>query len=473
MAKSLQALSVSWFQQQLDQYPKTSRFWIALSGGLDSRVLLELCAHVLDRQVSTEHQPYRFSVIHVNHQLQPDAEQWAQFCVEICRSLNLEICVVVVKVKSGQGRSLEQAARDARRQAFSDVMQSGDILLTAHHLNDQAEAVLLRLFRGSGVTGLGGIRPVVKFEPGWMARPLLSVSRQQLQDYARQHELQFIEDPSNQSHDHDRNYLRHAIIPQLEGRWPGLQTTLARNARHLRQTDRFLNEQVSKIIPQVLDQSGCILTQELSAFDCFKRQLLFRKWFELYDISMPSSTLLEQIESDIVSARIDADPCLSWNSDGQCIQVRRYRNKLFLIKNPPILDTNIVIPWDGQSRLDLPANLGYLRAEVSNKGGIDKSLWATATIEIRFRQGGETCLLPGREGHRSLKAVFQEFNIPPWERAQVPLIFLNEELAAIASLVVCSPFYIADDQQAVKIIQHSSRYNITHSNPVHDRCGKL
>lgn len=454
MAKSLQALSDPWFQHQLDQFSQAPRFWIALSGGLDSRVLLELCARLQYRHSASTQSNYLFSVIHVNHQLQPEAEQWAQCCIESCQSLNLDIRIVTVKVNINQGQSLEQAARNARRQAFRDVMQSGEILLTAHHLNDQAETVLLRLLRGSGVTGLAGIRPVVKFGSGWMARPLLSVSRQQLQDYARQHGLQCIDDPSNQNHDHDRNYLRHAIIPQLEDRWPGLQATLARNAGHLRQADDFLNEQTGNIIHQVLDQAGRILVKEFSALDDFTRHLVLRKWFEYHDLSMPSTRMLEQIECDIVAARSDADPCLSWNSDGHCIQIRRYRNMLYILKNPRTLNTDdIVIPWDGQSRLELPLELGHLTAEASDAGGVDDRLWTTARIEIRFRQGGESCLLPGRAGHRSLKAVFQELNIPPWERMGIPLIYLNGELAAIAHLVVCAPFYVDTGQPAVKIKQ--------------------
>ncbi len=441
------ALSTPWFQQTLEHFPGTKQYWIAFSGGLDSRVLLDLCARL--QAANTD---YRFTAIHINHQLQAESAQWAQFCTETCQQLNIDCIVKSVNARPGKGISPEQAARDARRSAFSQIMSAGDMLLTAHHLNDQAETVLLRLFRGSGITGLAGIRPHVEFSVGWMARPLLTVSQGQLQDYAQQHLLEWVQDPSNQNHDFDRNFLRHAIIPQLEQRWPGVQGTLARNAQHCSQANTILKEHVRQALTPLLSEGGLSIPG-LMAVDSALQNLLLREWFAEHQLTMPSSQMLEQIKHDVIAAKASADPAFSWQIDGRSIQVRRYRNQLFIVKKLSAVDPGLIIHWDGKSQLELPAGLGYLQTLHSEMGGIDQTRWNQSQKTIRFRSGGERCKLPGRAGHRSLKAIFQEYWIPPWERDRIPLVYLDDELAAIGTLLVCEPFFV-DSGQSIEIIYH-------------------
>lgn len=444
----MQQLSIAWFQQTLERLPRAGRFWIALSGGLDSRVLLELCAGL--KAVNSD---YHFHAIHVNHQLQDDAVQWAQFCTLTCAEFGIDCVVETVNAQSVKGKSPEQAARDARRAVFSQLITDGDVLLTAHHLNDQAETVLLRLFRGSGITGLAGIRSCVEFNGGWIARPLLEVSRKQLQQFSEQHALQWVEDPSNQHLDYDRNYLRQKIIPQLEQRWPGLQNTLARNARICLDSDIILRDLAKQTLTQIVTDDDTLLIPELLELEDAMQNLVLREWFASHQLNMPSSQMLQRIQQEVIQARADRIPSLKWQNEGKQYQIRRHRNQLFLLHNQQSFDNTTRIQWDGLTPLNLPANLGYLKAVQSMTGGIAEQLWTQSEITIRFRSGGEMCRLPGRKGHRSLKAIFQEADIPPWQRDRIPLIYLDNQLAAIGALWICAPFYVASQQSAI-IIEH-------------------
>jgi tRNA(Ile)-lysidine synthase len=444
----LQQLSTAWFQQILERLPRAGRFWIALSGGLDSRVLLELCA-----RLKASNPDYHFHAIHVNHQLQSDAAQWAQFCTLTCAELGFDCVVETVNAQPVKGKSPEQAARDARRAVFNQLISDNDVLLTAHHLNDQAETVLLRLFRGSGITGLAGIRPYVEFSDGWIARPLLEVSREQLQLFAEQHSLQWVEDPSNQLLDYDRNYLRQKIIPQLEQRWPGLQNTLARNAHICLESDNTLREVAKQTLTQIVIADNTLSIPALLALDDTMQNLVLREWFAKHQLTMPSFKMLQRIKQEVIRARADRVPSVKWQNEGKQYQIRRYRHQLFLLPPQQSFDTTTSIQWDGLISLRLPANLGNLRVVQSLTGGIAEKSWKQSEITIRFRSGGEMCQLPGRKGHRSLKAIFQEAGIPPWQRDRIPLVYLDNQLAAVGALLICEPFYV-DPQQTAIIIEH-------------------
>ena len=453
----MQQLSTAWFQQSLEQLPRAGCFWIAFSGGLDSRVLLELCSRL--KLVNPD---YRFCAIHVNHQLQVNAVKWEQFCTITCAELGIDCVVKTVDARSVKGKSPEQAARDARRVAFSQSMGEGDVLLTAHHLNDQAETVLLRLFRGSGITGLAGIRPCVEFNEGWIARPLLEVPRKQLQQFAETHSLQWVEDPSNQHLDFDRNYLRQMIIPELEQRWTGLQNTLARDARNCLEADIALRDIAKQRLAKIVKGNGALSIPDLLAIEDAMQNLVLREWFASQQLKMPSSKMLQRIKQEVIHARIDRLPSLKWLNEGEQHQISRYRDQLFVLKHQQSFDNNKSTHWDGLSRLCLPGNLGYLTTVQSLTGGIAEHLWKQSEITIRFRSGGESFLLPGRDGHRSLKSIFQETGIPPWERDRMPLVYLDNQLAAIGVLWVCEPFFVAPEQPAV-ILQHSLGSGITAS----------
>ncbi len=194
----------------LAPWRKAPAWHIAFSGGLDSTVLLHLLA-------SAEALP-PLSAVHVHHGLQSAADTWPSHCQSICDRLGVPLRVMRVQVQPGA--SLERAARDARYRAFTEVIGAGEVLLTGQHRDDQAETLLFRLLRGAGVRGAAAMPVHRPLAGGHLVRPLLDVSRTELVAYADEHQLKWIEDPSNADMQFSRNYLRHRVIPTLTERWP-------------------------------------------------------------------------------------------------------------------------------------------------------------------------------------------------------------------------------------------------------------
>lgn len=211
------------------------RWWLAYSGGLDSTVLLQLLARA--RAARPGFPP--LVALHVNHGLHPDAPRWQHHCEARCRALGIDFdCEAVVVEPAGEG--LEAAARRARHAVFESRLGAGDILFTAHHLDDQVETLFLRLLRGAGVDGLGAMAESRPLGAGRLVRPLLDVPRGVLADCARQWALDYIDDPSNEDTRLDRNYLRRRVLPLIAERWPGYRGTVGRAADHLRETAALL-----------------------------------------------------------------------------------------------------------------------------------------------------------------------------------------------------------------------------------------
>ena len=207
---------------------------VGYSGGLDSTALL----HLLAREPA--HRGLR--AIHVHHGLQPEADAWADHCARTCAALGIGLEIVRVQVARDTGEGLEAAARRARMAAFAQALENDGVLALAHHRDDQAETFLLRALRASGSDGLGAMRPWRRFGPGWLWRPLLDLPRQALVDYARAHGLDWIEDPSNASDDHDRNYLRRRVLSLLRARWPQADAALSQAAALQRETTALLDQ---------------------------------------------------------------------------------------------------------------------------------------------------------------------------------------------------------------------------------------
>ncbi|MCK5361071.1 MAG: tRNA lysidine(34) synthetase TilS, partial [Gammaproteobacteria bacterium] len=221
--------------RQLSVEPNSS-VYLAYSGGLDSHVLL----HALS--ALAESYPFSLLAIHVNHSLQPESNDWATHCQKVCDDIGVSLVIKTVTVSLDQGESLEAAARDARYAALAEVLPAHGLCMTAQHGNDQSETLLLQLLRGAGVHGLASMPRIRSLSRGKLLRPLLSYSRDELHTYAVKHELNWLEDPSNQDSRFDRNYLRNEILPALRQRWPGMDKSLSRSARHAASAALMLDE---------------------------------------------------------------------------------------------------------------------------------------------------------------------------------------------------------------------------------------
>lgn len=411
----------------LDTCPSAPRYWVAYSGGLDSHVLLHLCARLRNETLGFP----PIQAVHVHHGLQPQADAWSRHCERICQGLSLPYRCLHIDARPTPGESPEEAARRARYLAISQHMAAGDVLLTAQHGDDQAETLLLQLLRGAGLAGLAGMPASAPFPPGRLLRPLLQHSRSDLLAYARRNALEWIEDPSNTDVAFDRNFIRHQVMPVLQSRWPSASRSLARSARHCAEASQQLDALAEDLYRATLAHDGRTLNiPSLLALAKSEQRLVLRHWLRARGFRAPSSAVVERILNEVLPADSDRMPLVTWREG----EVRRYRELLYLM--PPQADFNpeVAIPWpDGQS-LPLPAGLGQISLIPPRpRMGIDAGHWARGPVEVRFRQGGERCRLAGRGAmSHALRKLFQEAGIPPWLRDRAPLIYVAGELAAVA-----------------------------------------
>ncbi len=397
--------------KQLSLFPPTERYLLAFSGGLDSTVLLHLLASIKD-QIDVE-----VVAIHIDHGLQQQSIQWSRHCGDICRKLDIPLETLSLSLQSVPGESSEAQAREARYAAMQQLMQPGEILLTAHHQDDQAETLLLNLMRGSGVRGLAAMPVIRCFARGWLARPLLEISRAEIEAYATQHQLTWIDDPSNALTNFNRNYLRHEILPRLTQRWPAAAASIADSARHLAEAGELLDEESSKLLTGMLAAPGQLQLEPLRQQPHAWQKLLLRHWLRQLGLPSPPQKRLagfvRQLKAD--NQRI---PQIIWSG----VELRRYNDLLYAGRSQPAHDAAIEIEWRTSQPLKLPSQLGELKMLEGRQ----------QRLLVRFRREGDT--MRWRSHQRTLKAIFRQLEIPPWQRARIPLIIEDEIIIAIADL---------------------------------------
>src|SRR5690606_16818783 len=326
---------------------------VGLSGGLDSIVLLHLLAmqpHIRDAGLRA---------IHVHHGLQAAADDWAAHCRGVCEAMAVPLQVVRVEVARDAGTGLEAAARSARRNAFTDALRDGEVLALAHHRDDQAETFLLRALRASGPDGLAAMRPWQRFGAGWLWRPLLDAPRADLLAHAQLHGLRWVEDPSNDDTAHDRNFLRHRVLPLLRDRWPAASASLARSAALasdardlLVEGDDTALEAVRTNDPQVLSAAA------LDALPPARRARVLRRWIEALGLPPLPAQGVARTGADLLAAGSDTDATFEWHG----ARVRRWRDLLHAGVHRAPLAPGWYADWDGREPLVLPGG-GELRLD--------------------------------------------------------------------------------------------------------------
>lgn len=413
---------------------------IGYSGGLDSTVLL----HWLAGERAQRHD-HGLRAIHVHHGLQPEADAWAQHCRRTCDALGVPFRMVRVSVRDDAGFGPEAAARTARHAAFEAALRPDEILALAHHRDDQAETFLLRALRASGVEGLAAMRPWRRYGRGWLWRPLLDAPRDRLLDYARQHRLHWIEDPSNAGIEPDRNFLRHRVLPLLRERWPQADAGLARSALLGAEAAALLGDEdevaltaVRTSDPQTLDIT------RLRRLPPARRARVLRRWMHALALPPLPAQGIVRIETDLLPAATDGSPAFAWSG----AVVRRWRDLLHADRQRAPLPANFRTVWDGRTPLQLPT--GDTLAFVGDHavgGGSDglpqspQSPMGDRPLIVRARRGGERILLPGRVHSHTLKQVLQDLGVPPWVRDRLPLLTdADEELLAVGDLACSGGF---------------------------------
>lgn len=412
----------------LESIPAAKRFLIAYSGGLDSHVLLHALAS------ASVYDKNKLTAVHINHGWHPDAKQWEQHCRAVCQKLNITYETITIDAGAKKGESLEAIGREKRYAAFAHIMQPDDCLLTAHHQDDQAETLLIQLFRGAGVKGLASMPEISSFATGYHLRPLLEFSRAELYAYARENNLNWIDDSSNTDLRFDRNYLRHSIFPLLQQRWPAVSKTLARTANHCADATELLTiiaaEDLSKI---KTEQPAVLAIEKLLELSPARLFNVLRYWLQQFDFPMPSEAHLQHIYTDVLLSIPDSNPVVRWNN----IEIRRYKNRLYVLPKSIKFNSTEKIIWDLTQPLLLPTKITLTAEKIMGKG-IRCATITDSKVLIKFRQHGERFHPVGRQGSHPLKKLFQEWNIPPWQRSTIPLIYHDNKLIAVAGYSVDS-----------------------------------
>lgn len=429
--------TAKWLGEQLSSLTASQHFMIAYSGGLDSHVLLHALASL--RQ---EYPQIMLRAVHVHHGLNEMADVWQAHCQRACEQLQVPFSCYRLQINKQNGESLEAIARQARYQLLAEKLQTNECLLTAHHQNDQAETLLLQLLRGAGPSGLAAMPVSKAFAHTVHLRPLLDISRAQLEDYAQQNQLHWIEDDSNQDLRFDRNFLRQIIMPKLHARWPKLFATLSRAACHQAESQHLLAELARQDFATIANSDQGISVSQLRQLSPERQRNVLRFWFSQNHILLPHAKKLKQIQREFLTARIDANPEIQWDDN----LLYRFRDQLYLTKKShDFVYDQQQITWDLKQPLILPIDLGRLMVHKIRGQGISDSI-STDQLTIRFRQGGEKIKPAGNKSTRPLKKLFQEWAVPPRMRGQIPLLFYQEQLIAVIGYCVSADVMASADE---------------------------
>ena len=398
------------------------RVLVGFSGGVDSIVLLDLLARMSKRA------GWKLAAMHINHQLSPNAAQWAAFCRRVCRERGVPLHVVKVNVT--RGNSTEGAARAARYAAFREA--SADCIMLAHNQDDQCETLLLQLLRGAGVKGLAAM-PVLRMDESSMriARPLLDVPRSEIEAYARKRKLQWIEDESNADPYYLRNYLRREVFPLIAARVPAYRTTLTRAATHLGEAAGLLDD-LAEIDSRAALADDALDVSALRKLPDTRARNVLRYFLARRGAAMPDADKLAEALRQALTAGDDAQMRI----DLHAAELRRFSGGLYVVRKSAPAVVNFQIAWRGERRLMLPQLGGTLEMATSRNSGISLAQLRAAPVTIRARQGGERLQPDARRPRRTLKNLFQVLAIPPWRRERLPLLWCGGDLVWVPGLGV-------------------------------------
>ncbi|PCI20209.1 MAG: tRNA lysidine(34) synthetase TilS [Piscirickettsiaceae bacterium] len=423
----------------LQLVPDCKNIIIAYSGGVDSHVLMHVCS-----QIQNEHSSINFQAVYIDHGLQLESDDWRQHCETVSNELSIPFAFVRVNALDVVGEGPEQAARNARYSALKNLVNEATVLLTAQHEDDQAETLILQLLRGCGVHGLAAMPKIDDFSNGHIARPFLDISRQAIQDYAAAYQLHWVEDPSNSDLNINRNYLRKEVIPILKKRWPAFSRTTARTARYCGEAAELLDSQLAKYIDT--KEPSILALMAVIPLKTPHQRAIIRHWLRLNGVKMPSSKIIDELKKNVIDAVAGKSPIIRWDNN----EIRRFNNSLYLLDKLSSMPIDYAVEWLGDE-CELPSVLGKLLLSVSPSKGFSIDVWRSSKITVSFRRGGEKISLAGRGGSKTLKNLFNENKIRPWARDRVPLIFINNKLAAVADLWCDESFLAKENEPACQI----------------------
>ena len=442
---------------------KERRINVALSGGNDSTALLSVLVSLRDSF------GLRLRALHVNHAWTPESSAWETHCEMFCRELDVPFKSFALERCDHSGmrgppeKLGEAKAREQRYQWFSSICGVEELLVTAHHLDDQSETVILRLMRGSAIRGLGAMRKVQHLYGMTVLRPLLDLPKERLETWVTEHGLGIVSDGSNFDETYDRNLLRRQVLPLLQARWPNTAQSLARSARYFQEVQSVLDSTAAEDLARcrlprrekMLWDLGSVCKNKILQLDAPRLFNLLRYWVDINDLQVPSERALREFVRQLNSGRQSASPSLRVGA----AEFRYHRNRLFLVPEP--LST-VPTPaeaqaWQG-SDLSIRGPDIALMPRATNTQGLSAELFRTGTVELRWRRGQQSVMPIGRGRHRhSLRKLLQESELPPWQRERIPLVFINGRFAAMPQVVVDESCSAGPNEEAIDIQIHDLR----------------
>ena len=410
-------------ENQCNEYP----LWVALSGGVDSVCLLHL-AHQLQ-----QHTEFKFKAIHVNHGLSKNADTWQQQVSSLCQSLQIELVVKQVHIETKSRTSLEQQARDARYQAIAEVLPENSVLFTGHHQADQFETFMLRLMRSSGVIGLTSMKALAslpnvlaKSKQLVIARPLLNTTKAEISEYASQYQLEWVEDESNQDQKFDRNFVRASLLPLFQKRWPNATAAVETSAALLQQDSELLNEYLQQDLKPMLvstfaDQTALDLSLLLQ-HSSNKQLALVRMFVNQQSDLYPSRNTLTELFNQLASCREDSQPEFRLTKS---VSLNVYDQKLFVVSKIQQEPEATEVSLNKSHRI----HGSRLYNSIQINGQVD------GCLSVKFGVLSDKLQPNQNSGSKKIKELLKMHKCPPWNRAEVPLIYLNDKLIAVANVV--------------------------------------
>ncbi|CAL4042158.1 tRNA(Ile)-lysidine synthase [Buchnera aphidicola (Phyllaphis fagi)] len=402
---------------------KNQSLLLSYSGGLDSTVLLFQLIKFQKKYPSLN-----LRAIHINHQLNIKSKQWSNHCKKMCNTINIPLITENIIIPNQN--NIQAIARKIRYKTIEKHMNKNEILLTAHHLDDQCETLFLSLKRGSGLSGLSGMSySTILKKNKIIFRPLLQYQKSQLYTWAILNNLHWIEDDSNLKNQYDRNFIRNVIIKKIKGKWPFFINNCYRSMHICHIQEKSLNHFLDNSLSKYLICHNILNIKKFHIIHKETQILIIRRWIQKYAKLIPTYLQIQNIYNHLI---INYQKYQKYKVVFKNFEICRYKNKIFKIPINNPIKNKILFWYDYKIPIQLPQELGVI---MTNQHGtkIPKPK-INDLVSIRFQTDKK--ILINKKYKTSIKNIWQHFKVPPWNRNRIPCLFYNNKLIYIIGIIL-------------------------------------